>query len=151
MGQRVLLTLLTMDHDFLGKASHGRHICLSRSFIEASILDDTILGKFAKGKGKPRIKWKSRGIRLDRTMIRSLPVGLLQPKVRSLHSKVRSLHQISYFAPCCKVKYYLPMIFKVYRWWCVLRQFKYIVYTLSFILATELLMYDVQWWWNKWS
>ena len=31
------------------------------------------------------------GIRLDRTMVRSFPV-------RSLHSKVRSLHEISYFA-----------------------------------------------------
>ena len=60
------------------------------------------------------------GIRLDRAMVRSLPVRSLQPKVRSRHSKVRSLHQISYFAnniryfaPCCNVKYYFPMIFKV--------------------------------------
>ena len=55
------------------------------------------------------------GIRIDRAMVRSL-----QLKVRSRHSKVRSLHQISYFAnniryfaPCCNVKYYFPMIFKV--------------------------------------
>ena len=60
------------------------------------------------------------GIRLDRTMVRSLLVRSLQPKVRSPHSKVRSLHQISYFAnniryfaPCCNVKYFFPMIFKV--------------------------------------
>ena len=61
-------------------------------------------------KGKGGKKWQGKvmkgwrrverreGIRLDRTMVRSLPVRLLQPKVRSLHSKVRSLHQISYFA-----------------------------------------------------
>ena len=60
------------------------------------------------------------GIRIDRAMVRSLPVRSLQPKVRSRHSKVRSLHQISYFAnniryfaPCCNVKYYFPVIFKV--------------------------------------
>ena len=92
-------------------------------------------------------------------MVRSLPVRSLRPKVRSLHSKVRSLHskvrslhskvrllhQISYFATnksyftlCCKVKYYLPMIFKVYNWWHVLQRFEYAVFTLSFRLATEL-------------
>ena len=80
------------------------------------------------------------GIRLDRTMVRSF-----QQKVRSIHWKVRSLHlksffatNISYFAPCCNVQYYLAMIFKDHRWWCVLRRFEYIVFTLSFRLATHI-------------
>ena len=40
------------------------------------------------------------GIRLDRSMVRSLQVRSLHTEVRLLHSKVSSLHQISYFAPC---------------------------------------------------
>ena len=50
-------------------------------------------------------------IMVDHTMVRLLPVRLLQPKVRLLHSKVRLLHQISYvtpnisyFAPCRKLR-----------------------------------------------
>ena len=57
----------------------------------------------------------SLGIRLDRTMVRLLLVRLLHSKVRSLHQKSYFATNISYFAPCCKVKYYLPMIFKVYK------------------------------------
>ena len=92
------------------------------------------------------------GIRLDRTMVRSLLVRSLQPKVRSLYSKVRSLHQISYFAinvryfvSCCNVKYWLAMIFKVHRWWCVLRRFEYILFTLSFRLTTYIFIYMYRW------
>ena len=87
----------------------------------------------------------------DRTMVRSL-----LPKVRSLHSKVKSLHQISYFgtnisyfASCCKVNYYLPMIFKVYGWWCVLRRFEYIVFTdIHSVLQISHRATDARWW-NK--
>ena len=48
----------------------------------------------------------SRGIRLDRSMVRSLQVRSLHTEVRSLHSKVSSLHQISYFAPY--ISYFAP-------------------------------------------
>ena len=57
-------------------------------------------------------------IQLNRTLVRSLQDSLLQPKVRLLHSKFRSVYQISYFAPSISyfapyfsVKYYLPLIF----------------------------------------
>ena len=46
------------------------------------------------------------GIRLDRSMVRSLQVRSLHTEVRSLHSKVSSLHQISYFAPY--ISYFAP-------------------------------------------
>ena len=41
-----------MDQDFLGKVNHDRHIFLSRSLSGALMLDDTILDKVVKGKGK---------------------------------------------------------------------------------------------------
>ena len=51
------------------------------------------------------------GLRLDRSMVRSLQVRSLQVRslhteVRSLHSKVSSLHHISYFAPY--ISYFAP-------------------------------------------
>ena len=42
-------------------------------------------------------------IRLDRAMLRSLPVRSFQPKVRSLHRISYFATNISYFAPCCNV------------------------------------------------
>ena len=45
-----------MDQDFLGKVNHDRHIFLSRSLSRALILDDTVLSKVAKGKGKAALK-----------------------------------------------------------------------------------------------
>ena len=47
-----------------------------------------------------------KGLRLDRSMVRSLQVRSLHTEVRSLHSKVSSLHQISYFAPY--ISYFAP-------------------------------------------
>ena len=61
------------------------------------------------------------GIQLDRTMVRLLPVRLLHSKVRLLHQISYFAPNISYFTPCCYVKYFLAMIFKVHRWWCVLQ------------------------------
>ena len=49
-----------------------------------------------------------KGIRLDRSMVRSLQVRSLHTEVRSLHSEVSSLHQISYFAPY--ISYFAPYI-----------------------------------------
>ena len=43
---------LTMDQDFLGKVNHDRHIFFSRSLSGALMLDDTIVNKIVKGKGK---------------------------------------------------------------------------------------------------
>ena len=48
----------------------------------------------------------TKGIRLDRSMVRLLQVRSLHTEVRSLHSKVSSLHQISYFAPY--ISYFAP-------------------------------------------
>ena len=48
-----------MDQDFLGKVNHDSHILLSRSLRGVLILDDTVLSKVAKGKGKTALKLES--------------------------------------------------------------------------------------------
>ena len=50
-----------MDQDFPGKVTHCWHLFLYLDRSKSVEEDDTIMNKVAKGKGKPRQKWKKPG------------------------------------------------------------------------------------------
>ena len=55
MGHRDLLASMTMDQNFTGKVTHGRHVFIS--IAQGSVEEnDAIISKKAKGKGKYRGK-----------------------------------------------------------------------------------------------
>ena len=60
IGQRDLLASTTMDQDFPGKVTHCWHLFLYLDRSKSVEENDTIMSKVAKGKGKPRQKWKNR-------------------------------------------------------------------------------------------
>ena len=60
IGQRELLASTTMDQDFPRKVTHCWHLFLYLDRSKSVEEDDTIMSKVAKGKGKPRQKWKNR-------------------------------------------------------------------------------------------
>ena len=60
IGERDLLASTTMDQDFPRKVTHCWHLFLYLDRSKSVEEDDTIMSKVAKGKGKPRQKWKNR-------------------------------------------------------------------------------------------